>query len=257
MEGLNREQGHIRVDDFLQELQLLKSALKKASQHVHRESHFRLINLSHSSPVTVVLEECPTEPAIIPRGRTVSTFFFSVLKAIRDEGVLPERVSHSWLRDLSNMANPVGKTVSSVRISSNGTSIDFDRALQQKIKELLGPEETCPGAIRGMLEAINLHGTAKVFRIYPDVGPTKVTCHFPAKLQNDAVEALGHFVEVRGLLKYKVSAPYPHEVQVASIEAFPDEADLPRLSDLRGVAPRATGDMLSEAFIRGLRHATD
>lgn len=48
-------------------------------------------------------------------------------------------------------------------------------------------------------------------------------------------------------------ASFPHQVQVTQIEAFPPESELPDWDDLRGMAPDATGELSSEAFIRELR----
>lgn len=45
--------------------------------------------------------------------------------------------------------------------------------------DALAVEEECEGAIEGMLEQINLHHGANVFYIYPEIGPRKISCHFP------------------------------------------------------------------------------
>jgi hypothetical protein len=46
-------------------------------------------------------------------------------------------------------------------------------------------------------------------------------------------------------------------MDVSELIAFPDEKELPSLHDLRGSAPDATGELLSEDFIRELRNAAD
>ena len=114
-------------------------------------------------------------------------------------------------------------------------------------------DDECSGSIEGMLEQINLHDGANIFHIYPDVGPRKVTCHFPARLIDDAVAAVGRRVEIFGTLKYRAGASFPHQVSVTDIEAYPPEDELPDWDDIRGRAPDATGDLSSEAFVRELR----
>lgn len=259
LDGLPSEDGYIRAGDFLRELQLLTSALNKTDRDICGTggpfSYYRIVNLSLASPATVVLEALPRDPDTDMRSEVISKFF-SVLSCIQHGEFLPESVSHSLLQDLSGMASPVGKSIGSVRVSRDGTVIHFNPKLQKTIELLLAPEEIYPGAIRGMLEAINLHREANVFRIYPDVGPAKITCHFAIELQEQAVKAINHFVEVRGILKYKVRAQYPHEIQVDSIEAFPPEHELPSLWDIKGIAPNATGQLASEDFVRELRNAT-
>ena len=71
------------------------------------------------------------------------------------------------------------------------------------------------------------------------------------------VAAVGRRVEVYGSLKYRAQAPFPHQISVTAIEAFPPDGELPDWEDLRGRAPGATGSLSSEAFIRELRDAWD
>jgi hypothetical protein len=105
-----------------------------------------------------------------------------------------------------------------------------------------------------MLDQINVHLGANTFHIYPEVGARKVTCHFPSKLFDDAVSAVGRRVEISGTLHYRAGASFPHQISVTSIEAFPPEYELPDWDDLRGRAPNATGGLSSEAFVRELRN---
>jgi hypothetical protein len=260
LEGMPSENGYIRAVDFLRELQLLTSALNKADRDVHPtgepSSYYRIVNLSMASPATVVMEAQPKDPDTDNR-RSVLSHFFSVLGSVRDDRSPPEPTSYGLLEDIAGMVSPVGRTMRSVRISRNGDVIQLGPGIQKTVQRLLAQEETCPGAIRGMLEAINLHMDANTFRIYPDVGPSKVTCHFPTELQQEAISAIKHFVEVRGVLNYRVGSPYPHEILVASIEAFPPEDELPSLWDLKGIAPNATGELASEDFVRDVRNAAD
>jgi len=151
------------------------------------------------------------------------------------------------------MASPVGKTLASVTISSRELDIDITPMFAQKVTRLIESEERYEGIVRGVIEAINLHGDANVFRIYPDIGPTKVTCHFTDELQPRAIAALGYFVEIRGVLKRKTSAAHPYAAEATAIEIFPDEEELPTLSQLRGIEPGLTGELSSEDYVRRLR----
>ena len=91
------------------------------------------------------------------------------------------------------------------------------------------------------------------WHIYPEIGPRKLTCYFPAKLYDDAVSAVGRKVEITGTLQYRARADWPHMITVREIEAFPPESELPDWDDLRGRAPDATGGLPSEVFVRELR----
>ena len=124
-----------------------------------------------------------------------------------------------------------------------------------KIDLTMAPEDTYAGFVRGALEYINIHGGQKVFRIYPQVGPNKVTCHFPDELKDMAISAVGRFVEVHGIMRYKSVSTFPHQIDVKKLEVLPNEDELPSIFDLRGIAPDLTGSLTSEEFVRSLRDA--
>jgi hypothetical protein len=260
IEGPKRRGGHIRVTDFVREIQLFVGALRQTERQVNPAGEasifYEIIHLSHSSPAQVVIQAQPMNPQFDLRDEVLNSLF-TVVREIQTKGTASRPVSHEILEDLAGMASPVGRTLQSVSIATETETFQLTPDFQRRIEQLTEPEETYPGAVRGMLEAINLHKNANVFRIYPDIGPTKVTCHFPSELEESAIRAIGHFVEVRGTLKYKVSAAYPHEIDIESIDSFPDEAELPSLSDVRGLAPKATGTFASEEFVRRLRNAAD
>lgn len=116
------------------------------------------------------------------------------------------------------------------------------------------PEESFEGSVKGRLEAINLHDDKNTFRIYPVAGPSRVTCHFPEDLRDQAVAAVDRNVIVYGELKYKANAPFPDEIEVEKIEILPPDEDLPALMELRGVAKGAIGDRSVLEYLRQVRN---
>jgi hypothetical protein len=157
------------------------------------------------------------------------------------------------LDDLRGLARPVGRTVKYAALLFNGGTFELTENIVTKLDATLAVEEECDGSLDGMLEQINVHMGANTFHIYPEIGPRKVTCNFPSKLYDDAVASVGKRVEVFGTLKYRSGANFPHQIAVRDIDVFPPDSELPDWDDLRGRAPRATGDLTSEAFIRELR----
>ncbi len=260
VEGVDPPHKLVRVDDFLRELRLLLSSLREVEFQTRYPSggslYYNIVELSYGSPATVVIEPLPADPVIDISSDVVSTFT-SIVDSINLGKPLQKKVTHSLLEKLSAMVSPVGKTLSLVQLSTPTATFPLTRDFAHHAEELLRPEESWPGFMRGMLEAINVHKGANLFRIYPDIGPSKITCHFPEELQAIAIQSIGRFVEVKGTLKYKSAALYPHEVQVSNLQALPDEEELPTLTDLQGIAPNATGSQLSEDFVRELRNAAD
>jgi hypothetical protein len=258
LHGLASEDGHVRLADFLRELQLFSGTLKKFDRFVSAgrlSCYYRVVDLSHSSPATVVVEGQPRRRGELGAPYQVIGEFLATLNHIQRNGQVPKPLNLSILRGLKRMMEPLGRSISSVEIGGNGIAVPLTRDFETLIDHLLQPEEEYPGSISGMLDAINFHGGANVFYLYPDIGPEKIACHFPSEMSNRAAAAINQFVTVNGLLRRKVNAPFPHIAFVDSIEVMPPDSELPSLRDLRGIAPDLTGELLSEDFVRELRHA--
>ena len=185
MEGLAAEDGHVRGNDLQKELQLLLSVLGKTETRVVGEkenaTYYRVVELSHSSPATIVLEARP-----IRQNYDKRIELFASLKGIVREvqfGSLTNRIETSLLRDLRDMAAPVGKTLASVELIFDGTTVRLDPGLRKIVDRIIAPEEVFNGTMTGMLESINIHGEANRFWIYPDIGASKVKCDFAAELR--------------------------------------------------------------------------
>jgi len=256
MEGLPSEDGHVRLSDFLIELENFGSVLRKTDRLLsagHGPTvYYRIVGLSTASPATVVIEALPVEPDV-DRSEAVIGRTLSLLSGL-ETSQAPGRMDYALLESVRNLVAPVGKTLASVSIASNGTTLTITPEYRARVDLLMAPEEIHPSFVRGMLEYINIHGSQKVFRIYPDVGPTKLTCYFPDDLKDGAIGAIGKYVEVRGVFKYKAVAHFPHEVEVREIRVLPPEQDLPTFESLLGAAPDLTGDVPSVDFVRAIRH---
>lgn len=255
VEGLPEDEGQVRLGAFMSQLQNLSATITKLDRSVNdgkQATYYRIAELSYKSPVRVVLEPqaLPKHPYV---GHAIIESLARVTEAIENETDL-SGVDADLLEDIRGLARPVGKSVANVTLVFNDHRFDLTPKIASKVDIALAVDEECEGAIEGRLEQINLHDGANVFYIYPEIGARKVTCHFPSKLYEDAVSAVGRRVEVFGTLHYRSGATFPHQVAVTQIEAFPPSEELPDWDDLRGRAPDATGDLTSEAFVRELRN---
>lgn len=255
IEGLPEDEGQVRLAAFMGQLQSLNAAITKLDREVtdgKAATYYRIAELSYSSPVRVVLEPqpLPKRPYV---GAAIIESLERITHALENGETDLSGFDADLLKDFRSLTKPVGKRVKSAALLFGGHSFDLTERVSSKVDQALAVDEECEGSLEGMLEQINLHHGANVFYIYPEVGPKKVTCHFPARLYDEAVAAVGRRVEVFGNLHYRVGAGFPHQISVTDIEVFPQEADLPDWDDLRGRAPDATGDLSSEAFVRELR----
>lgn len=256
IEGLPEDDGQVRFGAFMSQLQSLAATVAKLDRDANDgkpATTFRIAELSYSSPVRVVLE-----PHALPKqdyaGHAIIESLVRVASAL-DNGSDLSGLDADLLEDIRSLARPVGKSVRNSTLIFNGQRLDLTPRITSKVDYALAVHDECDGAIEGMLEQINIHESANTFHIYPEAGPRKLTCHFPARLYDDAVSAVGKRVEVTGTLRYRLGASYPHQIAVTQIEVFPPLADLPDWDDLRGRAPDALNGLSSEAFVRELRSA--
>ena len=221
IEGLPEDEGQVRLGAFMSQLQNLSATITKLDREAHggQTTYYRIAELSYKSPVRIVLA-----PQALPKhlyvGHAIIESLGRVTHALENGSDL-SGLDADLLEDIRGLARPVGKSVASVRLIFNDNTFDLTPKVATKVDEALAVDDECEGAIEGMLEQINLHHSANVFYIYPEVGPRKITCHFPPKLYDDAVSAVGKRVEIYGTLHYRVGATFPHQVAVTAIEALP------------------------------------
>lgn len=257
IEGMPEDRGFVRANAFINGLNAIIKNITRVDKTISKKGtpsfHLRITELSYKSPATVVMEAIPDDPEIDLRSKTIDKFYFTY-EAIQ-QGRPDKITEYGLIEDMIYIVNPIGKYINSIQITTDGYDLSLTNEFKAKMNLMLAPEELSSGSICGMLEYINIHQDKNVFRIYPDVGPTKITCHFPEELTKTAIEAIGKYVEVKGELKFKAISKYPHEIIVKEIDIFPPEEDLPTLYDLRGIAPDLTEGLSSEQFVRKIRDA--
>ncbi len=255
----------LNFSDFLSQLSSIREALlhlEKIAEPGAPHMQYRLVDLRHQSPATVVIEIVPH-----PKSKDLSAFvsnkFVEGIKAIKS-GVIPDGYDYGILEVLKNIGPrqlrgsakmvPI-KNFSEISITTDSEHVDIEQSLKSKIDTILGPDETSEGSIAGMLEVINIHSNANSFKIYPNIGPNKVDCVFKQDQLQNAIAGINRFVSVTGTLCYKRRDKFPYAINDAIIEVLPDESELPTIFDLKGIAPNATGNIISEDFVATLRYA--
>lgn len=90
------------------------------------------------------------------------------------------------------------------------------------------------GTIEGKLEAIQeIVGTLQ-FQIRDALSRQRVKCYFPEDLLPEVMEKFRRRVEVAGVIHYRNNG-VPISIEAESIEALPDDRDLPTAADVRGI----------------------
>lgn len=257
LKGNEADGKDLRLSDFITQLDAIRGALSHIEEDLSNgESQpiqYRIVDLKHGSPATVVIEAMPPS-----KGLDISTLvveqFVKGIKHIQN-GTIPPEFHYDLLQTLKKIGAPPRKRSFEVTIMSESESIDLVQSLQPDIDKILGPDETSYGSISGALEAINLHANANLFRIYPIIGPKKIDCFFKTDQLSKAIAGINHYVHVYGELVYKQRERFPYTIKASEIEVYPDEEGLPSIMDLKGIAPEATGELKSEEFVRRIRNA--
>jgi hypothetical protein len=255
LEGLPEEDGHVRLSDLLTELQALKDTLDNVDRMVGQTAdtvlYYRVIDLQHNSPATVVLE-----PHIKPKKRKNAGDairvrhhrFFQELDAIGKKKPVSEELDTKTLLSFKRLVDGVGKAFYKATISNSVSSIPLTESLRQNVDVLIEKEHRSRGAITGKLEALNVHKTTNTFWIYPAVGPRKVLCKFRTSDREKVKGCIDMIVRVEGVKFFRPNANVPHRIEVDEFETLPESNG--SVADIGGIAPHATGEESSVDFIR-------
>ncbi len=260
LNGLPDEQGHVRLDDLLEELSALRAALDNIDRTVDQTRtttlYYRVIDAKHSSPLKIVLE--PVKKKKLPRRFIVDVAkrhdrFFKELATIKATGTASEDIDSATLESFKRLVSNMGKKFSEVRLSNHSESVQLDTSFKDKVSALLEREFYSQGSIEGKLEAINIHGGTNTFWIYPDTGPTKILCKFPAGTKDRAKSAIDRIVRVTGRKIFRPHALFPHRVEVVDFEILPEGSPRTSIHDMGGIAPTQPGEEGSVDQVRRMR----
>lgn len=252
--------GHVRLSDFIQQLESFKVALQKTERLISGESdslvQYRVVGLRHNSPATVVVEAFSSSPDSVAPGKIVSTLIDSI-KQIRATGLRkpkpePTHLDLPTLEAYRDLSGALEKSVSKVVIKNTKQRVTIDRDFREEVIKIIGPDKIIMGSLTGRLEKINLHNTTQ-FNMYPPIGPARVSCDFPPNLKQAVKDALDETVTVSGRLRYKKWYKFPYAVSVDRIRKHAPQDLVPSLNSLRGIFPDATGNVSSEEFVRKAR----
>lgn len=263
VEGSAEDKGHVRLPEFIRRLSLLRNALAVTERQITGQErasvYWRIVDLKHDSPATVVLEEVPlpvSKNAPRPVAPAVGENLVRTMGKINRS---PRRLPHEQqdlaiLEAYKELGDVADRHIQKLVLKVGRSTVSIKPSFKTNIDRIIGPDQLEAGAISGPIEALNIHNALK-FVVYPLVGPRKVSCEFPAHLKRDVLAAIGHYVQVEGTLRYKQWASFPHAMDATNLHVLPDDSSLPTLADLKGIAPNVTEGVASEDFVEALRDA--
>jgi hypothetical protein len=260
MEGRDEEAGELRLSDFISELEAFRLSLHRTEREITTDREavaYRVAEISHNSPYKVTVAIIPRHPAHTETPRRISKRFTASLRTVRRNHRYARQIDPDYLDGMKGLTAPINKTLKAVRIYRDAEpekSVPIDGQFSRNLAVLTATHEKEVDEIVGWLEQANIHNQNQ-FHIYPKIGPTRVLCKASVRYRDKIIASVGKRVTVEGIAHYRKDAPFPHQIDVLDIVPFPPDSELPRMSDLHGIAPGATGSESPEDFVRGLRDA--
>jgi len=257
IQGSPQDNGRVRLSDFIKQLEAVKSSLRQTerlvAEHADPALHYHIVELTYSSPATVVIEPVAISPQAVGLGaKTVKQYVTNLRQVAR--GRRPTHADLPALQSYQSLTSMLKQHVGKVTIKDARTKpVVIDNKFTSRIAKIIGPDELAEGSMCGTLEWLNIHRNINCFHIYPTVGPDRIDCYFGSDLKPQVISAVDKYVEVSGTLRYKHLEKFAYAMNVSRIEPLPPESELPTLFDLRGIAPNATGDLSAADFVRTLR----
>lgn len=246
----------IKFSDFLHALDAVRASLRTTANSlgVASQIDWRIKDISHSSPFTVELESGAVDKSTEIGSRQTVDTFFDFMDELSLHGRAPDRMNRATLEAFKRLANKQRLARCKITIANGSRSVRVSGLVESAADVNLAPATKTIGSIEGRLEYVNLHGQTNVYRIYPPVGPERVSCFFSNdELESKARAGLDHNIRLYGELTYAARAPFPKSIKVEDVVVLPKKEGAPDFLGLRGVAPNASGELSSEDFVSDLR----
>lgn len=255
--GSAKDGGDVRLSEFIEQLEAFKDALKQTERILsgsdHQSVYYKIVGLSHNSPAEMTLEAVAPPKAPVSAS-ALTTKFVSSLRQIRSRKIPPANSDLVSLESYRKLTVPLQKNLQAVEVfEQKGKVVPIDCIFTERIDQIIGPDTVASGSLAGRLERVNFHNSL-TFDIYPSVGPQRVRCVFQPELKEKVKRALDGYCTVTGKLRYKQWDQYPYRIDAHNIDTHENNANLPTLHDLRGLARDSTGRMSAEDFVRSIRN---
>lgn len=230
LEGVQADNQHVRLDDFVSKLRAIQDALNCIDREVNGKEtlYCRVVDLSHSSPATVKLEVVLRKHLNNPKARAayggspqiVHHRFFESLTSIRFKNERIENTSEETIEAFSELIDGLGDAFTSGAIYNGNASIPLDVGFSENLNNQFTPRYKSNGSVVGDLLAISFAKGSK-FYLYPQIGPTSVACDFSKaspEIEKQARACIKKRVRVFGTKWFRPTSGLPFRVNVQRIE---------------------------------------
>lgn len=156
------------------------------------------------------------------------------LAALEDSASRPEYFSDRALEHASALAKFASDDLP-ISVRNGGARAKLSDQLVAHVKKVLGPDAESYGTIEGALEALDVHGTEKHFRVWDSRTGRPVRCQLTSTVTLELLlPAVSHRVAVRGPIRSRPDGT-PVSVRADELRVFSKDADLPNADAVRGL----------------------
>lgn len=257
MHGRAEYDGYVLFSDYLKQLDSFRAVLNSIARIVagERAPEYKIISMSCNSPAVITLEaiEIPDKSDI---SALISKRLISEINRIQKDSKASDDIPTAVLGQIITWSGTSTQSIEGTDVivgplDAPQESVSITSALRENTQKIIGPDEESLGSISGRLEAINLH-QQNVFWVYPPVGAYKIKCFFRKEQKTHAIEAIDKYVTIFGILRYKQRDDFPYAMDVDELVVNAPER-LPDISLFDSKAPKPTGSISPDQFIRNLR----
>lgn len=175
------------------------------------------------------------------------------IRTLTDKGDRPpsysdaaiQKVKH--LGELEFLPHKTGLTL--IKVHHQKKEVRLVNATYEHVQEFTTPRYEAEGSVIGNLDSITVH-KGNEFRVWDELTQRAVTCRFKKEMLEQAKDLLGKRVLVAGLVNVS-SKGDKLSVDVAELDSYPDEKDLPTIEDMSGLVDDFTGGMSIKEYLQG------
>lgn len=237
------------IDAIATTLDIVRELETSISQRRRAGLRWTIRSLRFGSPATLTMQALPPATGR-DLGSEVVRHYLDGLDLLARGVELPAHFTESALEDAKRLARLTQDNAREIVIRADDKAVKITQRIAANVDDLVHRSYVSEGSIEGVMEMITLHEHV-YFRVYDAINGWGVPCYFNQETVDDIRIGLGRRVSVRGRLRSDRLGK-PMSLQVAEVRLLGDQ-DLPKPSDIRGIARGMTQGQKSEDYLRELR----
>lgn len=238
------EQGQIAADSLITTLQRTLGVLHELDRTSrgadNRRGRWRILEVWNGSIGLALEPSTDVHPEVPIR-------LLDGLAVLERRPELPPWFSESAIENVQRMGKVLrdpgvsGIGLSAITASGSATEARVTQEIVEHAAEAFQGADEASGSVAGVLDVVNLRRGQRTVSLYDAEERHAVRCAFPEDLLETVRQYLGRQVRAAGIVTRNRVGQIA-SVKVESLDRIEDEASVPSVAELTGIAPWFTGD---------------